>query len=230
MELKVPHSDIDYDHFFKIDSMNDIKFSTFSPGDIFLPTGKIVVADPFVELGNVSPLNRMVYAGKYPVVICCAELDNFGTRYAFARINFTNDPVTSWPLAYEFDLEDEVKTLKENEFIGIAVEAGLACFCDAQTQELYSDFVDEFYNTDKNANIYDDYFADLFKANANKNNPDDIGDFINWKIPKTDHNVIMFQSGYGDGYYPVYWGLDSQGKVASLVIDFELFGDEDEES
>jgi hypothetical protein len=30
----------------------------------------------------------------------------------------------------------------------------------------------------------------------------------------------MFQSGYGDGSYPSYWGLDKNGEVLSLVIDF----------
>lgn len=227
---KIPHSDVDYDYFFSIDELHGIKVSTFSPGDIYLPSGKIVIADPLVYLGEMKPLNIQVAPGKYPVRICCVEHNDFGIKYAFARINFTNDPVTSWPLAYEEGMEEDVKQLKENEFFGFPVDAGLACFCDAETQDLYSSFVDQFYKANENTNIYDDYFADLFKKNArDKTSPDDIGDYLNWCLPKTDHNIIMFQSGLGDGYYPTYWGFNAQGKPASLIIDFELFGDDDEE-
>ena len=31
---------------------------------------------------------------------------------------------------------------------------------------------------------------------------------------------IVVSSGYGDGSYPCYWGLDAQGKPVSLVVDF----------
>ncbi|MFT4233052.1 MAG: DUF6357 family protein [Leucobacter sp.] len=31
---------------------------------------------------------------------------------------------------------------------------------------------------------------------------------------------IACDSGYGDGSYPVYWGLDARGRVAQLVVDF----------
>ncbi|OZD43716.1 hypothetical protein CH252_24535 [Rhodococcus sp. 06-1477-1B] len=31
---------------------------------------------------------------------------------------------------------------------------------------------------------------------------------------------VVAESGYGDGSYPVYWGLDETGAVAQLVVDF----------
>jgi hypothetical protein len=30
----------------------------------------------------------------------------------------------------------------------------------------------------------------------------------------------MFQSGYGDGIYPAYWGMTNDNEIVSLVIDF----------
>jgi hypothetical protein len=40
----------------------------------------------------------------------------------------------------------------------------------------------------------------------------------------------MFHSGYGDGMYPAFWGIDESGEVTSLVIDFfVLLLPEDEE-
>src|SRR5690606_4309995 len=36
-----------------------------------------------------------------------------------------------------------------------------------------------------------------------------------------------FDSGYGDGGYPAYWGVDADGNVAQLVIDFMVLVDQD---
>jgi hypothetical protein len=32
----------------------------------------------------------------------------------------------------------------------------------------------------------------------------------------------MFSSGYGDGVYPAYWGLDAGRQAVNLVIDFHV--------
>jgi len=63
-----------------------------------------------------------------------------------------------------------------------------------------------------------------FKKNAvDPNNPNDSGDWVNFYLPnKPELNIIMFHSGYGDGLYPSYWGIDEKGEICSLVIDFEV--------
>lgn len=40
---------------------------------------------------------------------------------------------------------------------------------------------------------------------------------------------IVAESGYGDGQYPVYWGIDETGAVAQLVVDFLVLVTADEE-
>ncbi|PPF46967.1 hypothetical protein C5B85_01425 [Pseudoclavibacter sp. AY1F1] len=40
---------------------------------------------------------------------------------------------------------------------------------------------------------------------------------------------IAFDSGYGDGSYPAYWGLDSEGAVAQLVVDCMVLVEQDED-
>jgi hypothetical protein len=37
-----------------------------------------------------------------------------------------------------------------------------------------------------------------------------------------DANVMAFHSGYGDGVYPTYWGLDPSGAPACALTDFLL--------
>lgn len=36
------------------------------------------------------------------------------------------------------------------------------------------------------------------------------------------HAVVVFSSGYGDGLYASYWGLDADGRAVALAIDFGL--------
>ena len=38
-------------------------------------------------------------------------------------------------------------------------------------------------------------------------------------------NAIVFSTGYGDGYYPVYAEMNEDGRVARIVIEF--IGDEE---
>ena len=40
-------------------------------------------------------------------------------------------------------------------------------------------------------------------------------------------NCVAFMSGYGDGIYSSYWGLDANGAPLCLTTDFEVFTDED---
>ena len=42
-------------------------------------------------------------------------------------------------------------------------------------------------------------------------------------------NVVMCRSGFGDGYYPTYVGLDAQGDVGCFVTDFGPLHDDEED-
>ena len=45
-------------------------------------------------------------------------------------------------------------------------------------------------------------------------------------------DVAISETGYGDGGYPVYWGVDSAGKPAVLLVDYLVLTavpEEDEE-
>jgi hypothetical protein len=40
--------------------------------------------------------------------------------------------------------------------------------------------------------------------------------------------AVVFNTGYGDGYYPVYVQMNEDGRVSKVVIDFEGDIDEDQ--
>ena len=69
---------------------------------------------------------------------------------------------------------------------------------------------------------YNNLFCDLLEENA-KAHPKyqgDCGDWLNWTVPDTDCNLPIFASGWGDGYYPVYFGYDAKGKVCAVYVRF----------
>ena len=46
------------------------------------------------------------------------------------------------------------------------------------------------------------------------------GDWLNWTVPDTDCNLPIFASGWGDGYYPVYFGYDARSEVCAVYVRF----------
>ncbi len=39
----------------------------------------------------------------------------------------------------------------------------------------------------------------------------------------------MFSSGWGDGYYPTYWGYNDNNETIELTIDFMLYDENEAE-
>lgn len=221
---EIPLSEIDYNFYYTNDKIKDISLTNHQIGLLNVTSGKIVVCDPLVSLGYVEHLNRMIEPGKYPVVICIANHDSFWERYSLAKMVIREEVATKWELAYTKSSEKEVLKLKKWEFFGFPVDTGLGCFCDFDTQNLYNKFDDDFMSKNDDTNIYDGYFAERFKENAtDKNNPSDAWNWLNWEVPDTKNNVIMFNSWFGDWFYPTYWGLNENNEVVSLLIDFLVF-------
>jgi hypothetical protein len=102
------------------------------------------------------------------------------------------------------------------------VDAGLASIADVETRDRYCDFCENWDTQNPDGNIYDDYFAELFAESCEKypKYQREAGDWINWTIPGTDLSLPLFASGWGDGQYPVYFGLDKDGEVCQILIEF----------
>ena len=102
------------------------------------------------------------------------------------------------------------------------VDAGLACFADAQTAEEYRAFANQWQEENPKGNIYEDYFACLFaESAARRDRTFRAGTEISsrGRVPGGGR-LVLFTSGLGDGVYSGYWGLDADGNAAELVIPF----------
>lgn len=206
-------------------------------GTVSLPTGNIVVRDPLCYLApNAAPYMLTVRPGAYPVDLSVIVPDESGdcARYAAARVRFSDHE----PILYEEALvgNEDLSDVAEGEYFGFGVDAGLACFCDVETCEMFCTFRDRWQEKNPGGNIYDDYFAALMEKNYQERPQYQRsgGDWLNWKIPGTDYNIPIFQSGFGDGAYPVYWGMDAERNICSLIVHFINipieFGEDDDEA
>jgi hypothetical protein len=218
---QVKLSTVDYNKYFDKKEIDDTPLDFLSLGELFVPSGEIIVCDPLAGYFHAKSLTKIVKPGWYPVTISVAKTKNSGERYAIAKLEFSKDKATRWELAL-IEGQDIKELKEEDEFFGFPVDAGLGCFMDAKTKYFYNEFDNEFMKDHPDGNIYDDLFAAEFKKNAkDQNDTRDIGDWLNFHLPnKQDMNVIMFHSGYGDGVYPSYWGVTDGGDICSLIIDF----------
>lgn len=211
-------------HYDLDEEMNSQELTEIHIGDVNLPTGKIIVSDPFFT-SEQRPFARTVEPDKYPVYIYVSEIDKLHHRIAYAKIKFRPEEATKWILALTDDLTNEELTdLGEDEFYGFEVESGLACFLDEETNTRFIAKIKELHEKNPNGDYYDDVLSQEFIDYSGKNNfSRELGDWNDHHPDAdSDNNVVMFASGWGDNYYPSYWGLSKNGDTIELVIDFLL--------
>ena len=95
------------------------------------------------------------------------------------------------------------------------------CIRDSiQTQAAFKTYWAKRLEEDPDIDPYNDLFCDLLEENAQAHPKyqGDCGDWLNWTVPDTDCNLPIFSSGWGDGYYPVYFGYDAKGKVCAVYV------------
>ena len=98
----------------------------------------------------------------------------------------------------------------------------MGCVADIQTQAAFKTYWAKRLEEDPDIDPYNDLFCDLMEENA-KAHPKyqgSDGDWLNWTVPDTDCNLPIFSSGWGDGYYPVYFGYDAKGEVCAVYVRF----------
>lgn len=199
------------------------KYIVHKIGEVYLPTGQVVIGDPLCYLGtkfHCAP-NKRIAVGTYPVYLSILDHEVFGMRYLSAKLAITNQQ----PVHYERVMNEGQKIEDEGKLgviSGFGVETGLGSFCDRQTEELYSEFLKKWHTDNVGSNHYDDYFESFF-AKSYQKEPEyqhEGGDYLDWSVPNTRNNIVMFASGFGDGYYDSYWGMDKNDEICCLVTRF----------
>lgn len=168
-------------------------------GDLKCPTGKLIACDP-INAHVAAPFAEQFPAGNFPVELAIADHQNY-PHVAFARIRFSDEPVTTWKFTH---IKDENGNISNDTVPWcFSVDAALAFFIDAEANH--------------------DFVAGGDQAwNETWNKTGDVYDLHGKIISRGKYNMAFFTTGYGDGYYDTYVGYDAAGKICRLLADFGL--------
>lgn len=211
----------DLDAYFTKKVIGNMGVDVLDIGTVHFPTGTIFACDPLMELEDTPPFMQTVPVGTYSVKICVVPSEKHGDRYACVKVEISREK----PVRYELGItgnEDLEEELNEGDYFGFCVDAGMGCVADIQTQAAFKTYWAKRLEEDSDIDPYNDLFCDLLEENA-KANPkyqSSYGDWLNWTVPNTDCSLPVFSSGWGDGFYPVYFGYDAKGKVCAVYVRF----------
>ncbi|AIC29260.1 hypothetical protein IE4771_CH04211 [Rhizobium etli bv. mimosae str. IE4771] len=183
-------------------------------GNVELTSGRVVAADPLAQPDRPA-LARTVAPGEYPVTLYQA----FG-RIAAASMRFAEGRPDRWELAV-LPGQDPA-TLKDDEIFGYPVDAGVGCYMDAQTLALIDERQAQVQAQKPGADI--NYYDDVLAADLDANKSIYA---LHRPVAGKKGNVAVFWSGWGDGFYPVFWGLDRDGRALVLLTDFGVIENAD---
>lgn len=176
-------------------------------GEVELPSGRIVGCDP-LTFADMAPFARAVPPGRYPATVWAEDRDGQLGDVGLLATRVSDAPVATWELALREG--QDAKALKDGEFFGMAVDAGMVALADAETMKAAE------FRHDETAEKEDSYFDDVDEA-AFENRA-----ALLTPVPGEPGNMAICNSG-GDGYFPCLWGLDAQGAPVVLVADLFAF-------
>jgi hypothetical protein len=206
-----------YAPYFELPEANGFRLSRVALGTLPLPSGRLVLADPFGELVQ-SPMKGPSLPALARLEACLAEADDLEPRIALLRLSFGQAPAAAWHLAVAADVPDtEVAALAHNEFLGVELPQGMLLMADVEAYEQY--LIELPVQLLNGGQAYAD--AVLQPALAAGPAQGQAG----W-IAKGAGALAV--ACWGEGLYPAYWGLDQQGQAVELVIDFLVLGAFDE--
>lgn len=173
-------------------------------GKIKIVSGHIMICDPLHIDEYGIPFTQLFPTGEFPVQLAIAKLGEEEST-AFARINFSDEPVEKWEFALQAGQAPIPVGGKEKH--GYSVDFGIAIFMDEEAKKV----LDINSLTETDADLYKDMYKHYHKG---------------WKYTMYNfgnHNLAAFTTGFGDGHYATYIGFDAKGKPCRLVTDFNLF-------
>lgn len=197
----------------------DIVIHRRSIGELVLPSGRLLACDPISSLDG-DPFEAQLEPGTYQAHLIIAELrDEKSVAYAVIDLQ-PSSTVRRWELA-ELPSSTETSIFNGDDEMGFAVDSTLAAFLDAETQA-------ELLNYHQIVMPEDNDYERHIWGRINKRRRTGAG----WTtldlrrdlaIPVADgRNMLLFDAGFGEGYFSTYLGYDQENQLVKIVTDFEV--------
>jgi hypothetical protein len=178
--------------------------------DLNLPTGRVVANDAFfIGLDDLA-LTRRLGAGRHPVYLLEAESPQSGERVAAAMIRAAPGDPVSWEMA-SVPGQDPAD-LAPGEVFTYGVDSGTGSFASLEAAQTLEASGEDGYAAYADSVVHGMYPGEGLHSTWTEA-------FVD---PSRALNVIAIASGYGDGGYPSFFGLDEDGEPLVLVTDFGI--------
>jgi len=191
-----------------------IEFQRLEIGQLLVTSGALAASDPFVS-PNPVPFTQAIPAGRYPVSLAIGRFETGGERderVAFAQVELSNSPAVSWTMALT---EGQDPTALEHDgYFGYGVDAGTGCFMDPAAGRLLAERMER---DDEYFNVIIDEMEKTYRHTRS---------WLDLRpSSEREENIICFSSGWGDGFYPSFFGFSGDGGLCALLTDFFVLSD-----
>ena len=174
-------------------------------GTITFPSGRVAPKDTMM-LDVGAPLEREVPRRQAKATAAVARFSNGDERVAFLRIRFRDSVVVKHELAKRLISGEWHESYRE----AYPVDSGYGGFVDYAAQTNVNKALDD-RSTPGAKQIHDDL----------KGRWKNTWSWANVEI-LPDIRLLAVSSGFGDGAFKTYYGLDSAGEIVELVTDFDV--------
>jgi Protein of unknown function (DUF4241) len=181
-----------------LDSGETAVATTRSAGVLHMPTGRLFAVDPsWLHLGppsGVAPFTVSAPPGDYPLALALVTWSQ--TRVAAAKLTVRDEPISSWEMALRPG--QATASLPTNHFFGVGVDTATIALFDAVA------------------------LPEMVRRAEHEPAAFDIADgnhVVELADPASGANVLAFETGWGDGSYPVWIGRTRAGSLACYLVD-----------
>ena len=191
---------------------DNILIDTYEAQDLHISSGQLIACDPVIT-NDKKPFLTKFPTGDFPVLIHKEKESNC---IAYVEVTFSKHKIENWELALCQD--QNVKDLVEGEIFGYPGKSGMGSLMDIETQVALNNLETTLYRRkgDDYMGIYEEFFHPNFFDTDGI-----INQFATLKPNEEElENLIAFETGYGEGFYASYIGLDNQKKPVKIISEF----------
>lgn len=195
---------------------NSPKITVEKVGDLEMAGERLEICDPcYLGSNMVSPMERAVRTGTYPVYASVMNTQMTGRCIAALKVQLSEEQTVRYelamPLGFKMWQADDPAV-----FPGISIETNVVCVTDDVTELPFAACMNRYYDKNPGKDLIHDELLPLVEKTG----------FAMWHIPDSPYTVPLFSAGLGQGLYNAFWGFDKSNHLSELVLPMvypELF-------